>query len=153
MVAARDGAAVDQASLRRMVDVAAATVDVVIVHTPSSLDAGARWCVTTADVFVEVLALDVMSFRASTRLLARLSPDVEADRVRFVVNRAARAEVVPADVERVFGHAAGSRQPPVSAFPDRSGHRPLGRSGTRRSRRRSRCRVTAQRSAGPGVAW
>jgi Flp pilus assembly CpaE family ATPase len=122
VVAPRDDATVDQASLQRMVDVAAASVDVVIVHTPASLDAGTRWCVTTADVIVEVLALDVMSFRASTRLLARLAPDVEADRVRFVVNRAARSEVVPADVERVFGRAAAAVVPFDGSVPRLQDH-------------------------------
>jgi len=52
-----------------------------------------------------VLALDIASFRATVRTLARLAPDGVEDRTSFVVNRAARGEVVPADVERVFGRS------------------------------------------------
>ena len=122
VVASREGATVDSASLQRVVDIAAASVDVLIVHTPSSLDPGARWCLTAADVILEVLALDVMSFRASSRLLARLATDTDTDRVRFIVNRAGRSEVVPADVERVFGRPATAVVPFDGSVPRLQDH-------------------------------
>ena len=91
------------AAIRRLVEVAAAATDTVIVHTAHGLDPITRWALTDSDVVIETLLLDVLSFRASTRTLARLARDDVAARTWFVVNRAARAEVVPSDVERVFG--------------------------------------------------
>ena len=138
VVAAR-GNAVDEASLRRVVDVAAASADAVILHTPSSLDDSTRWCLTTADVIVEVLALDVMSFRASSRTMARLEPDGVADRVRFVVNRASRAEILPADVERVFGRPAASVVPFDGSVPRLQDHGRLLSPRSRTARVIARC--------------
>jgi Flp pilus assembly CpaE family ATPase len=60
---------------------------------------------------VEVLSLDVLSFRAASRALEAMTPDGTTERVAFVVNRASRHEVAPSDVERVFG------APPLAVFP------------------------------------
>lgn len=98
-------------AVARVIEVAASTADVVVLHTSSSLDQATRVHLSTADLIVEVLALDVMSFRASSRSMAALAADGVAERVRFVVNRAARGEVVPADVERVFGRPAAAVVP------------------------------------------
>ena len=97
--------------VRAVIDMAAASCDVVLLHTARGLDAMTRELLSTADLIVETLSLDVLSFRASTRSLVHLSDDDVADRFRFVVNRASRAEVVPADVTRVFG------RPPVAVVP------------------------------------
>jgi Flp pilus assembly CpaE family ATPase len=101
-----------------VVDMAAASVDVVVLHTAQGLDAMSRASLSSADLIVETLCLDVLSFRASTRVLAHLAGDDVEERVRFVVNRASRAEIVPADVTRVFG------RPPIAVVPyDGSVHR------------------------------
>jgi Flp pilus assembly CpaE family ATPase len=83
-----------------VVSALAAEEDVVVLHLPRAPDELARWAFGFADRAVEVLSLDVLSFRAATRALASLGDD---ERVGFVVNRAARSEITPADVERVFG--------------------------------------------------
>ncbi|HSD49279.1 MAG TPA: hypothetical protein VLE71_05545, partial [Actinomycetota bacterium] len=50
--------------------------------------------------------LDIGSFRGTSRTMTRLGVGLDDPRWRLVVNRAARAEVVPADVQRVFGRPA-----------------------------------------------
>jgi Flp pilus assembly CpaE family ATPase len=55
--------------IRRVVEVAAAMADVVVVRLPAHLDAAARKTLETADRVLEVLALDVLSFRAARRAL------------------------------------------------------------------------------------
>ena len=87
---------------QEVVTALAADQDCVVLHLPRTPDDLARWAFGFADRVVEVLSLDVLSFRAATRVLATLGDD---DRVGFVVNRSARAEITPADVERVFGRA------------------------------------------------
>ena len=78
----------------------AAEEEAVVLHLPRAPDDLARWAFGFADRIIEVLALDVLSFRAATRTLGILGDD---DRVGFVVNRSGRAEIGPADVLRVFG--------------------------------------------------
>jgi Flp pilus assembly CpaE family ATPase len=58
-----------------------------------------------------VLALDVTSFRGGRRALEALDAAGLAPRVGLVVNRAARADLTPKDVERVFG------SPPLAIVP------------------------------------
>lgn len=82
--------------------------DVIVLHLPHALDEIARTGVDAADRVVVVLTTDVLSFHGARRALAAFGDD---DRFAFVVNRVARSEIVPADVERVFG-----RQP-VAAIP------------------------------------
>ena len=60
----------------------------------------------TADRLLEVLTLDVMSFRATSRAMEAFSPLHLEGRVAFVVNRAARSEITPGDVRSVFGEPA-----------------------------------------------
>jgi Flp pilus assembly CpaE family ATPase len=56
-----------------------------------------------ADRVLEIVTLDVASFKATRRALEMLALiDVEP-RVDFIVNRARRGEIAPADVSRVFG--------------------------------------------------
>jgi Flp pilus assembly CpaE family ATPase len=65
----------------------------------------------TADRLLEVLTLDVASFRATSRALEACSPLHLEGRVAFVVNKAARSEITPGDVARVFG------EPALAVFP------------------------------------
>ncbi len=95
----------------RVVDAAATGSDVVVAHLPRSLDAGTRTCLVDADRVLEVLSLDVLSFRAATRAREAFSPLALEGRVGFVVNRAARNEITPGDVRRVFG------ADPIAVFP------------------------------------
>ncbi|MBI3648342.1 MAG: hypothetical protein HY240_06300 [Actinobacteria bacterium] len=85
--------------LRRAIDEAARSADVVLTHLPRTIDEGMRVCVEPADRVLLVLSLDVLSFRAGRRALEQM-PEAALD---IVVNRAARAEVTPSDVVRVFG--------------------------------------------------
>jgi MinD-like ATPase involved in chromosome partitioning or flagellar assembly len=119
--------------VRSALNVAATTVDVVLVHLPRNLDERARRCLEEADRGLEVLSLDVLSFRATSRALEVLAPLALEDRLGFVVNRAARAELTVADVRRVFGHdpvAVVPADPAVGRAQDRGTLlRPKGRLG------------------------
>jgi Flp pilus assembly CpaE family ATPase len=84
------------------------TEDVVVLHVPRGLDDVARAALDLADRVLVVLGLDVLSFRDAKRAIAATGID---DRCAFVVNKARRAEVTPADVERVFGQA------PIAVIP------------------------------------
>jgi pilus assembly protein CpaE len=86
--------------------------DVVVLHVPRGLDDVARSGLDLADRVLLVLGLDVMSLRDAKRVIA--AADL-ADRCAFVVNRARRAEVTPADVERVLG------QSPLAVIPSDRG--------------------------------
>ena len=88
--------------LRAVARAAASSADVVVVHLPRALDALARVGIEDADRVIEVLSLDVLSFRAATRALDALWEGAPHDRVGFVVNRAARGEITARDVTRVF---------------------------------------------------
>ena len=94
---------VDATQLLRVVDVAAATADVVLLHLPRAVDGLGRVGFETADRVIEVLTLDMLSFRAAKRALDLLRPIHLEGRLGFVVNRASRAEITVRDVERVFG--------------------------------------------------
>jgi Flp pilus assembly CpaE family ATPase len=94
-----------------VVEVAAIDADVVVVHVPRALDPYARVGLRTADRIVEVLSLDVLSFRAATRALEALDPLGVGARIGFVVNRVARGEITVGDVARVFGAE------PLATFP------------------------------------
>ena len=89
--------------LRAVARAAASSADVVVVHVPRALDGLAQAGIESADRIIEVLSLDVLSFRAATRALEVLEPSGRHDRVGFVVNRAARGEITAHDVARVFG--------------------------------------------------
>jgi len=95
--------AVETSDLRRVVEVAAASSDVVLLHLPRAVDGLGRVGLETADRVLEVLTLDLLSFRAAKRALDALRPIHLEGRLGFVVNRASRAEITVRDVERVFG--------------------------------------------------
>jgi pilus assembly protein CpaE len=98
-----DGGTVEASHVRRAVDVAATATDVVVLHLPHAIDGYVTSGCETADRIVEVLTLDVLSFRSSKRAVDALRPLGVDGRLGFVVNRAARAEITPNDVVRVFG--------------------------------------------------
>jgi pilus assembly protein CpaE len=95
--------AVEPAHLRRIIDLVATSNDVVLLHLGRTIDGLGRAGLETADRIVEVLSLDVLSFRAAKRALDVLRSFGRSEDVGFVVNRATRAEITPADVVRVFG--------------------------------------------------
>lgn len=113
---------IEPVAASRVIDVAAAAVDVVLLHTAPGLDDVTRTSIASADVSLEVLSLDVASFRASSRTVARMAADEAEPRIAFVVNRAQRAEVVPGDVERVFGAPARAVIPFDGAVPRLQDH-------------------------------
>jgi Flp pilus assembly CpaE family ATPase len=92
--------------LRLVTDAAAGVADAVVVHLPRALGPMTIAGAATADRLLEVLTLDVVSFRATSRAMEAFSPLHLEGRVEFVVNRAARSEVTPGDVGRVFGEPA-----------------------------------------------
>jgi pilus assembly protein CpaE len=89
--------------LSAIVRVAAAASDTVVVSLPRELGERTFAGLASADRLLEVLSLDVLSFRAATRAVDVVTPLGLPVRVGFVVNRAARGEITPGDVERVFG--------------------------------------------------
>jgi pilus assembly protein CpaE len=95
------------------------TCDVVVLHVPRGLDEIARTGLELADRVLVVLGLDVLSFRDARRAIAATGI---ADRCTFVVNRARRSEIAPADVERVFGVPPIAIIPSSSAAPEAQDH-------------------------------
>jgi pilus assembly protein CpaE len=113
--AAEEARSVRPDDVRAVLRATAAAADVVILHLPRVLDEAALGHMGQADRLLEVLTLDVMCFRAVTRVLDSMEPPETRDRVAFVVNRMTRSEVAPSDVDRVFGVA------PIAVIPyDRS---------------------------------
>lgn len=92
----------------RAIAALAQTVRLVLLHVPRQITPLTRTALAGADVALVIVRLDVASFRDARRLIEAAGID---DRARIVVNRTARAEVTPADVERVFG------RPPLAAIP------------------------------------
>jgi Flp pilus assembly CpaE family ATPase len=90
------------ADIAGVIEVTGAMADVVVVHLPRALDGLALAGLRSADRICEVLSLDVLSFRAAMRALEAMDPLRLPGRRGFVVNRAARGEVTPGDVARVF---------------------------------------------------
>jgi pilus assembly protein CpaE len=94
---------IDADDAAAVVDATARASDVVVAHMPRAVSPVARAIVARAEEVVVVLTLEVASFRAARRTVAAF--DVE-ERCRFVVNRAQRADIAVADVQRVFGRRA-----------------------------------------------
>jgi len=90
-------------TLGSVVTAAARSADVVVVHLPRSIDDRTLPAISAADRLLHVLTLDAVSFRAADRALEALSPLRLGARSAFLVNRAARSEIAPGDVRRVFG--------------------------------------------------
>jgi Flp pilus assembly CpaE family ATPase len=138
LLAPPPGTTLDADPIPAALDVAASVADVVVVHLPRHLDERTTWCLGQADRVFEVLSLDVLSFRATSRMLSALGPPGPEDRLGFVVNRAGRAELTTADVRRVFDRdpvAVFAADPAVGRAQDRGTLLPpkgrLGRTFTR----------------------
>jgi Flp pilus assembly CpaE family ATPase len=98
-----NGPAPDPEDVVALLEATARASDVVVVHLPRIVSPVCRAVLGRADEIVVVLTLDVGSFRSAKRAIAAF--DIE-ERCRFVVNRAVRADVAVADVQRVFGRPA-----------------------------------------------
>jgi Flp pilus assembly CpaE family ATPase len=94
------------ADLLLVVDAAVSAADATVLHLPRSMGSMTLAGVRAADRVIEVLTLDVMSFRAATRAGEAFSPQELRGSVAHVVNKAARSEITPGDVRRVFGEPA-----------------------------------------------
>jgi len=92
--------------LRLVTEAAAGLADAVVVHLPRALDAMTLEGAETAGRLLEVLTLDVVSFRATSRAMEAFAPLHLEGQVAFVVNRATRSEITPGDVRRVFAEPA-----------------------------------------------
>jgi Flp pilus assembly CpaE family ATPase len=99
------------AELEPVIEASCGSVGAVVLHLPRGLDAITSACAARADRLLEILSLDVMSFRGASRALEGLSHVHLEDRLGLVVNRAARSEVTVGDVDRVFG------RPPIAVIP------------------------------------
>ena len=92
----------------RAISALAQAVSFVVLHVPREVVPLTRTALAAADPVIVVARLDVASFRDARRVLDATGIE---ERARIVVNRAVRAEVTPADVERVFG------SPPLVVIP------------------------------------
>jgi Flp pilus assembly CpaE family ATPase len=96
---------IDDGELRVVLEAASETAEAVVVHLGRSLDPSALAAVEVADRVIEVVELDVASFRAASRVLEAFSGRRER-KPDIVVNKAGRSEITPGDVRRVFGEPA-----------------------------------------------
>lgn len=87
----------------RAIDLLRKEHEAVILHLPRAIDEACRGALELADEVLVVVTLDVLSFRAAHRALTYLGGLGLGERCRLVVNRASAGEVIPEDVERVFG--------------------------------------------------
>jgi pilus assembly protein CpaE len=109
--ASRDGTAAPAAQSEDVVavlDGLAAASGFVVADVGRGCGPALHAILDVAHVVVLVLTLDVASFRATRWTVESMGLE---DRCVFVVNRARRADVSPADVERVFG------RPPAAVIP------------------------------------
>ncbi len=92
--------------LRRVVAAATGAAEAIVLHLPHTICPLTLAGIGTADRAVEVVTLDVGSFRSASRAIdacSRLRLDTSPV---VVVNKASRSEVTPGDVRRVFGEPA-----------------------------------------------
>jgi pilus assembly protein CpaE len=80
--------------------------DVVVLHLPRTLDEIALAGLERSERILIVVSPDVLAFRFGKRALDVLGSLGLTARCDIVMNRARRAEVVPADAKRVFGRPA-----------------------------------------------
>jgi len=115
LLAPHDGSPrVREEDYRRAIAATRRTCDVVVLQVPRALDEIALAGFEAADRVLIVLGLDVLSFRDAKRAIEAAGIQ---ERCAFVVNRAARSEITPKDVERVFGQA------PLAVIPSDRGVR------------------------------
>ncbi len=106
----QEAASIPAEALRPVVEAAAAGCEILILHMPRTVGE-LDGTLEVATRILEVISLDVLAFRAASRALEAVDPLGARERVAFVVNRAQRSEITPADVERVFG------VPPLGVIP------------------------------------
>jgi pilus assembly protein CpaE len=94
--------ALDTRGLARAAEVLRSSFDTIVLHLPRSMDLALPG-LEIADEVLVVVTLDVLAFRDAKRLLSYIRGLGLDRKCHLVVNRATRAEVVPDDVERVFG--------------------------------------------------
>jgi pilus assembly protein CpaE len=104
-------------ALETVIEASCGAVDAVVLHLPRGLDAITSACAARTDRLLEIVTLDVASFRGASRALEGLAPLHLEDRLGLVVNKAARAEITVSDVNRVFG------QSPIAVIPAERGVR------------------------------
>lgn len=103
----------------RAIAALARAVSFVVLHVPRELGALTRTALAASDPVLIVLGLDVASFRDAGRLIEATGI---GERSGFVVNRAARSEITPSDVERVFGRRPLAVIPRDRAIPSVQDH-------------------------------
>ena len=81
----------------------AAVFDVVVLHLPRDLDDVARRGIQLADDVVLVTTLDLFSLHGARCLIELLALGQGSPRLEVVINKLARGELSPRDVERVLG--------------------------------------------------
>ncbi|MBI4259776.1 MAG: hypothetical protein HY658_04350 [Actinobacteria bacterium] len=86
----------------------AGLADVLVVHAGRCLDDRSRALLERADRIAIVLTLDVGAFRGARRALEVLAAHGLEERCDLVVNRYARGEIVPRDVEAALGRPAAA---------------------------------------------
>ena len=121
--APEEAVGLDPDALEPVVEASCSAVDAVVLHLPRGLDPITSTFAARSDRLVEVLALDVGSFRGASRALEALTPLHLGDRIGFVVNNAVRSDVTVGDVDRVFG------RPPVAVLPSERSVRAAGERG------------------------
>lgn len=104
----RAGADLGPVEYGRAISALAQTVSFVLLHVPREVGRLTKVALAAANPVLLVVRLDVASFRDARRVLEATGTQ---ERARIVVNRAARSEVTPADVQRVFD------RPPVAVVP------------------------------------
>lgn len=97
------GPCLDPGAVAALAGVLRARWDAAVLHLPRTPDEPTRAALEAADDILLVVTLDVLAFRDARRTLAWLAGLGVGPRCRLVINRAARAEIVPQDAERVFG--------------------------------------------------
>ncbi len=75
----------------------------VVLHLPRAMEGATLAGLEMADEILLVVTLDVLAFRDAKRATSFLASRGLDRKCRLVVNRAARAEIVPEDAEHVFG--------------------------------------------------
>lgn len=150
--APEEAVAFDPDQLEPVLEASCAMADAVVLHLPRGVGPITSASAARADRMVEVVTLDVASFRASSRALEAFAPLHLEDRVGFVVNKAARAEVTVGDVERVFGRLPIAVLPADRAVGAAHEHGRLMPSRGRMARRFDRLAGALMPATGPPLA-
>lgn len=94
--------ALEATSIRGVVEALRARFGAAILHLPRGLDDWVRRAIELADDVLLVVTPDVLGIRSAKRVADALRALGLGERLRLVVNRAGRGEVVPEDAGRVL---------------------------------------------------